>query len=136
MAAYWPTADATANDPIVIERMNNLPKFVVSNTLTHTDWNNSRLIRDSVVENVRELKDQADGDIAIFGSGQLVSSLLAAGIIDEAPPFYAPRHPRAWSAGILRHDRQDRPELYSARPFQSGVIMLTYHPSVRVGSAS
>jgi hypothetical protein len=45
MAAYWPSNDAMKNQPVVAERMNNLPKIVVSKTLSKPVWNNSRIVR-------------------------------------------------------------------------------------------
>jgi len=126
MAAYWPTDEAVENDPVVAERMNNLPKVVVSKTLSKPTWTNSRLVSDRVTENVEELKDTAGGDVAIFGSGELVSSLLPHGLIDELRLFV---HPVLLGRG--------RPEFSglgseielnfaSARPFKSGVVLLVY----------
>jgi dihydrofolate reductase len=126
MAAYWPTDEALENDPIVAERMNNLPKVVVSKTLSKPTWNNSRLVSDRVMEKVQELKDTADGDIAILGSGELVSSLLPHGLIDELRLFVHPvilGRGRPEYSGIA--DTIDL-NFTRARPFQSGVVMLVY----------
>jgi dihydrofolate reductase len=126
LAAYWPTDDAIRNDPIVADRMNNLPKVVVSRTLSNPKWNNSRVVRDRVIENVNELKETAGGDVAIYGSGELVSSLLPHGLIDELRLFV---HPVILESG--------RPEfsgmtgrvdlnLVKVRPLKSGVVLLVY----------
>jgi dihydrofolate reductase len=126
MAAYWPTNEADENDPIVAERMNNLPKVVVSKTLSKPTWFNSRLISDRVLENIQELKDTADGDIAVFGSGELVSRLLPHGLIDELRLLV---HPVILGRG--RPEFSSVPSevelnFTSARPFKSGVVQLVY----------
>src|SRR5512134_370781 len=46
MAGFWPTPDAMKNDPIVAERMNNVPKIVFSRTLEKAEWNNTRLVKE------------------------------------------------------------------------------------------
>ncbi len=126
MAAYWPTDEATKNDPIVAERMNNLPKVVVSKTLSQLEWHNSRLVSDHIDENIRDLKAKAIGDIAIFGSGTLVSSLLQHGLIDELRLFIHPvilgRGQPEFSGMTGKVDLT----FTSARPFNSGIIMLVY----------
>ena len=80
MANYWPEAD---DDSGVVERMNSLPKVVVSTTLEEADWNNTRVVSANVVEEVSELKRQHGDDLAIFGSSKLTVSMLEAGLVDE-----------------------------------------------------
>jgi dihydrofolate reductase len=64
-------------------KMNSMPKHVVSTTIREASWNNSAIIRDSVPDEVRRLKDRYPGGILIAGSGILVRSLMAADLIDE-----------------------------------------------------
>jgi dihydrofolate reductase len=126
MAAYWPTDEAIENDPVVAERMNNLPKVVVSKTLSKPTWFNSRLFSDRVTERVAELKETAEGDIAIFGSGELVSWLLPHGLIDE---FRLIIHPVLLGSGRPQFSglmSQVDLNFVGARPFESGAVMLTY----------
>jgi dihydrofolate reductase len=78
MAAYWPTS----TEPEA-RMMNELPKVVFSKKLDRVDWQNSRLVKNNVAEEVRKLKDQRGKDIAIFGSADLASDLLQMGLIDE-----------------------------------------------------
>lgn len=129
MAAYWPSNEAMKNQPVVAERMNNLPKIVVSKTLSKPEWNNSRIVREQILESIGELKQQAGGDVAIFGSGELVSSLLPLGLIDELRLFVHPtilgRGHTEFPGMLKRIDL----EFLSARPFKSGVMMLAYKPS-------
>src|SRR6185295_1195127 len=58
MANYWPTLSATTDDPIVASKMNSLPKIVFSRTLEKADWNNTRLVKENIAEEVSKLKQQ------------------------------------------------------------------------------
>lgn len=77
-AAYWPTASGAD-----AERINALPKFVCSKTLYRLDWANSQLIRDDIPGTIARLKQQEGGDLALFGSADLASTLMRHGLIDE-----------------------------------------------------
>jgi dihydrofolate reductase len=77
-AAAWPKMDS---DPFG-QRMNGMPKYVVSSTLTDASWNNSTILRGDPVQEVTRLKEQA-GEILVAGSGRLVSALHTAGLVDE-----------------------------------------------------
>jgi dihydrofolate reductase len=79
-AAAWPTIEDEAG---FADKMNAMPKYVVSTTLSKADWNNSTVINGDIATEVRKLKAQYKGDILIAGSGQLVRSLMAEGLIDE-----------------------------------------------------
>src|SRR5947209_18074307 len=68
-AKAWPSM---TDEQGFADRMNSLPKFVVSTTLQEVAWNNSRLIKENVVEEVSRLKQQPGKDILVGGSGQLV----------------------------------------------------------------
>ena len=81
-AAAWPTMEDTGEFG---ERMNGMPKYVVSSTLTddQATWNNSEVIRDDVAGEVRKLKRQVAGDILVAGSAALVRSLAKDDLVDE-----------------------------------------------------
>jgi dihydrofolate reductase len=83
MAAYWPTPEAIKNDPIVAKGMNTATKIVFSRTLEEAIWNNTLLLRDDLLPEVRKMKAQSGPDITILGSGSIVSQLTQAGLIDE-----------------------------------------------------
>ena len=83
MASYWPTQVAIKDDPIVAGLMNSLPKIVVSKTLDKVVWNNTRLVKANIEQEVRKLKSQPGKDIAIFGSSDLTVSLSKMGLVDE-----------------------------------------------------
>ncbi len=75
MANYWPTEIAKENDPAVAELMNSLPKIVFSKTLDKAEWDNTRLVKENIPEEVSKLKQESGKDIAIFGSSNLAVTL-------------------------------------------------------------
>lgn len=77
-AAAWPSREGSFADKI-----NNGPKYVVSNTLTDPEWQNTTVISGDAVEGVAKLKRETDGTILVAGSGTLVRALLAADLVDE-----------------------------------------------------
>ncbi len=83
MASYWPTPAAMKNSPAVAEGINKMPKVVFSRTLDKASWNNTRLVKGDLVEEVRRLKAEPGEDMVILGSGSIVSQLAQAGLVDE-----------------------------------------------------
>ena len=65
------------------EKMNSVTKFVFSKTLDKVEWENSRLVKEHVVQEVSKLKQQPGKDLAIFGSSDLAVTLLEMGLLDE-----------------------------------------------------
>src|SRR5262249_34482631 len=65
------------------DRLNSMPKYVVSSTLEHPDWNNSRVLRGDVVTEVSKLKQELDGEIVVPASYQLGRTLIEHDLIDE-----------------------------------------------------
>ncbi|OII66911.1 MULTISPECIES: dihydrofolate reductase family protein [unclassified Streptomyces] len=81
MAAAWPER---AGDPFA-DRMNALPKYVVTDTLRddELDWNSTRIAGGDVVARVRALREAPGGDVLVMGSSALVRTLLGEGLVDE-----------------------------------------------------
>jgi len=65
------------------DRLNSMPKYVVSSTLEHPDWNNSRILRGDVVTEVSKLKQDLDGEIVVPASYQLGRTLIEYDLVDE-----------------------------------------------------
>ncbi|AUV84263.1 riboflavin biosynthesis protein RibD (plasmid) [Salinigranum rubrum] len=126
MASYWPTA--TEDDPRIAERMNELPKVVVSTTLSTADWNNTTLISDNVPDEITKLKQQADGDLAIFGSSELTASLLADRLVDEFRVMVNPVVLGDGTPLFAGLPDEVELELLSTRTFASDNVLLTYRP--------
>ena len=83
MAGYWPTPLAAQNNPVVAERMNNLPKVVFSRTLEKASWNNTKLVKGDPATEIRKLKKEPGPDMVIMGSGTIVSQVAQARLVDE-----------------------------------------------------
>jgi dihydrofolate reductase len=77
-AAAWPSREGPFAD-----KLNSDPKYVVSNTLTNPQWQNTTVISDDVVGGLKKLKDDAEGTILVAGSGTLVRTLLENDLVDE-----------------------------------------------------
>ena len=65
------------------DRLNSLPKYVVSSTLVHPVWNHSTVLNRDVVNEISKLKQELDGDIVVYASRQLVHTLLEHDLVDE-----------------------------------------------------
>src|SRR3954454_3935890 len=70
-ADAWPSREGDFAD-----KFNNMPKYVVSNTLSDPEWNNSTVLEGDVVDAVKKLKQEIEGDIYVHGSVQLAQTLL------------------------------------------------------------
>jgi dihydrofolate reductase len=79
-AKAWPSR---SDEVGFADKMNSMPKYVVSTTLDRVDWNNSTLIRTRVVDEIRSLKERVAGDILVNGSVQLVQTLIEHDLVDE-----------------------------------------------------
>src|SRR5215207_10901670 len=124
---YWPlqTDDTTG----VTDYLNQVAKYVVSSTLQDPEWQNTTVLRGDPIEEVRALKAMpGDLDITATGSMQLVTALVASGLVDEyrlfVYPFVAGEGQRlfadATELGALR--------LVEAQSYRSGVVQLRYRP--------
>jgi dihydrofolate reductase len=131
MVSYWPTPLAAENDPVVAERMNNLPKIVFSKTLDEVSWQNTRLVQSDMVAEVQKLKNESGPDMTILGSGTIVSQLAVAGMIDEYQLVVAPvvlGRGRTMFDGLL----ENLPlKLIRERTFSNGNVFLCCEPTKR-----
>lgn len=126
MAGYWPTEAANRDDPEIARLMNSLPKIVFSNTLDNAEWENTKLVRDNIVEEVTTLKEQSGKDIAIFGSSDLAVTFIDLGLIDELRIMINPvvlGDGKTLFSGIK--SRLDL-NLIKTRTFKSGNVLLYY----------
>ena len=129
MASYWPTPLAIKNDPVVAERMNNLPKVVFSRTLDKPLWNNTKLVKGGLAAEIRKMKEAPGSDMAILGSGSVVSQLAQEGLIDE---FQIAVNPLVLGKGRTMFDGIKEKltlKLTGSRTFRSGIVLLCYAPA-------
>jgi len=78
LAARWPSRRGPLAD-----RLNSLPKYVVSSTLEAPAWNNTTVLKDGVIDEVLKLKQLIDGEIVVAASFQLWHTLMEHDLVDE-----------------------------------------------------
>lgn len=133
-AGAWPhvpdSPTASEGEKTYARKVNAMRKIVVSRSLDSADWSGSEIVRSIEPEYFQRLKEQDGKDILIYGSASIVQQLTNLGLIDE---YQVLVHPvvlgggKALFGGVT--DTQ-RLQLVSARPFNSGVVLLTYHRRV------
>jgi dihydrofolate reductase len=126
-AAAWPSMTDEAG---FADRMNSLPKVVVSTTLDKAEWNNSRLIKENVAEEVTKLKQQSGQNILIFGSGQLAQTLVQHDLIDE---YWLLVYPVVLGSGkrLFKEGKNAALKLTETKAYNSGVVLLRYQLAPR-----
>jgi dihydrofolate reductase len=126
MAKYWPSPQAAAAMPVVAAGMNRTPKFVCSKTLESVSWQNTTLLKGNLATEVRTLKESPGGDLTILGSGNLISQLASAGLIDGYQFVVKPIV--LGSGRTMFEGLKDRMKLRLAtsRVFRNGNVVLSY----------
>jgi dihydrofolate reductase len=127
-AKAWPTMEGTGDFG---ERMNGMPKYVVSTTLQNPEWTNSHVISANVVEQIAKLKEEPGQDLLLAGSGKLLHTLMEHDLVDE---YRLMLHPIVLGGGkkLFEDENQSKTlKLVEAKPFTSGIVILTYHPAER-----
>jgi dihydrofolate reductase len=122
-AARWPSRSGELAD-----RLNSLPKYVVSSTLEDPDWKNTTVLKGDVVNEVSKLKQELDGEINVPASFQLARTLIEHDLVDELRlkifPVVLGAGERLF--GELRDKKTLR--LTDSRTVGDGVAILTYEP--------
>ena len=121
-AAAWPGRTDEAG---YADRINKMPKYVVSTTLQQADWSPTHILRD-VAKDVGALKQTGEGDILVFGSGSLVKGLLQHQLVDELRLMI---HPVTIGGGlgIFPQGREkQRWSLKQSKEIDNGVLILEY----------
>jgi dihydrofolate reductase len=130
MSSFWPTPEAYSVLPVVAERMNSLPKIVFSRTTREASWNDTKVINGDMVAEIRKMKKEPGAGMAILGSGNVVSQLALADVIDE---YQIVLNPIALGSGRTifagMKERLDL-ELTQSRIFQNGEVFLCYKPAI------
>lgn len=122
MADYW----SKETGPIA-DMMNGSEKAVASRTLKSVGWNNSRLLEGDIVDAVKRLKNEPGKDIFVFGSADLLDTLLAEGLVDEyrlciAPVLLGAGHP------LFKPGRALSLKLTQTTQLKNGGVILRYLP--------
>jgi dihydrofolate reductase len=125
-AKAWP---GMTDDVGFADKMNSMPKYVVSRTLTQADWNNSTVLGGDLATEVSALKAQDGGDILVAGSATLVRGLTDLGLVDEYRLMVFPivlGEGKQLFAGV---GDAVALTLAEVKPLTSGTVILTYHRS-------
>ena len=121
LAGRWPSRSGELAD-----RLNSMPKYVVSSTLEHPDWNNSTVLKGEVVNEVSKLKQELAGEVVVYGSRQLVSALMEHDLVDELRLIVFPVVLGA-GARLFGETSDKKPmRLLDTRTIGDGLAYLTY----------
>ncbi len=123
-AKAWPTMKNTGEFG---ERMNSIPKYVVSTMVNKADWNNSTIIKKNAADEVLKLKQQSGGNILVAGSAALIGSLMEHNLVDE---YRLLIYPVVLGKGkrLFRDDFKTKLKLIETKTFSSSVVALVYKP--------
>jgi len=121
-ATAWPESDDEG-----APYMNSVRKYVVSTTLDKAEWNNSSIIKDNIVEEIKKLKQQDGKDILVYGSAALVQTLMEHDLVDS---YRLLVYPVVLGTGLrLFHEGATATlKLVETKSFSSGVTALIYGP--------
>jgi len=127
-ASVWPTQTGAYAD-----RMNSIPKWVASSTLTEAAWNNATVMEGDLVTQVAELKEQPGTDIHSYGFGPVARTLLGHGLLDELRIWVHPILSGSGAASDLMFRSMDTVglTLVDHKPLASGTVILSYEPPRR-----
>ena len=121
LAARWPSRNGELAD-----RLNSLPKYIVSSTLTDPDWNNSTVLKGDLVDQVSKLRHELDGEVVVPASRQLVRTLMDHDLVDELRLMI---HPVVLGAGERLFEEtsdKQRMRLLDTRTVGDGLAFLAY----------
>lgn len=133
-SGYWPKV--TDPDNPVAAKLNALPKYVASTTLTSADWEGTTVIRGDLTTEVARLKDQPGGELQVHGSGAMAQALIDADLIDEYRLLFFPVHLGSGSKLFRDGAKAASLRLLTSSVTSKGVVIATYEPAgpVQYGS--
>ena len=129
MVSWWTSPMALETLPDVAKGMNNAEKIVFSKSLKKADWNNTRIIKDDIVGEIKKLKKEGRKDMTILGSGSIINQFADAGIIDEYSIMVDPVAIGNGTPLFIDIKHKLDLELTDTRTFKSGVVLLNYKKS-------
>ncbi|RPD42888.1 dihydrofolate reductase family protein [Chitinophaga barathri] len=127
MAGWWPTPMAMETMPDIAKGMNRSEKIVISHSLTRADWENTRIIKDNIGEEIKKLKK--DKSLTILGSGSIVTQLSDLGLIDQYQLMIDPVALGEGRSIFTGMQKKLDLKLVDHRVFKSGTVLLTYEPA-------
>jgi len=125
-AAAWPTMPGTGQFG---EKMNSMPKYVVSSTLDKVEWAGLKLITGNLLDEVRKLKKKPGQDVLLSGSAQLFNALAQENLIDlyrfMLHPIILGKGKRLFADGVERRVLA----LTDTKAFKAGIVVVEYVPA-------
>jgi dihydrofolate reductase len=121
LAARWPSRNGALAD-----RLNSLPKYVVSSTLEDPHWNNSTVLKGDPVDEVAKLKETLNGEIVVAGSFQLLRTLIEHDLVDELRLKVFPVVLGAGGRLFGQTSDKKQTRLIDSRTLGEGIAYLTY----------
>jgi len=107
------------------KKMVEKPKIVFTKTLNESQWENTKLAKGDIVQEVNKLKNQTGKDIIVYGGATFVSSLIENNLIDE---YYFFVNPAAIGNGLFIFKERKKFKLVKSIPFSCDIVLLNYEP--------
>jgi dihydrofolate reductase len=126
MVSFWPTSMALERAPKEAKGINDAEKIVFSTTMDKAEWNNTRVIKGDIINEMKKLKQTSPHDMTILGSGSIITQFADAGLIDE---YQIMLDPVVLGDGAtmfkgMKHKLDF--DLISVKTFKSGTVLLSY----------
>ncbi|WP_215225290.1 dihydrofolate reductase family protein [Echinicola shivajiensis] len=131
MKSFWPSQMAYDGFPEVAEGMNKAEKLVVSKSLETAGWQNTKIIKANLIEEITQLKQFGEKNITLLGSGKVLEQLAAANLIDEYQIMIDPVFVGGGTPIIDHLNNNIILELKDCKTFKSGTILLNYLPKLK-----
>jgi dihydrofolate reductase len=122
-AAAWPKM---TDEVGFAEKMNSMPKYVVSSTLEQAEWNNTTILNGDFAEEIAKLKSEVDGVILVAGSAQLVQGLIERDLVDELRLMVFPVLLGSGKRLFGAHEDKKPLKLVGSKTVGDGIAVLTY----------
>jgi dihydrofolate reductase len=122
-AAAWPKMEDEVG---FAERMNKMPKYVFSNALEEADWDNTTILSGDFATEISKLREEADGNILVAGSRQLVQGLIEHNLLDELHLMVFPVILGSGKRIFGETEDKKRLSLADSKTVGDGVVVLTY----------
>ena len=128
LKSFWTTEKARQMMPEVAEGMNKIQKVVFSRTMENSDWNNTKVLKGNLIEEVKKMRGESGNSMVILGSGSIVSQLSEHRLIDEYQCVIVPivlGKGRTMFEGMSEKLNLNRRDV---RAFKNGNVVLSYQP--------
>ena len=120
-AGAWPEREGE-----FAEKLNAMPKYLVSSTITDPDWNNTKVLEGDLIEAVRKLREEVDGVIQVPGSHQLVQALVENDLVDQVNLMIFPVVLGTGKRVFGEYSDKKTMRLVESKTVGEGIVVLVY----------